>query len=83
MLKLKHPQLFQPKIQHVDDAIALSYDPWDMRVLAYDYDELEQFVLGHVTLLWKLLVQTDESNLTPRGIAIRDRLLEDFECAPE
>jgi hypothetical protein len=81
MLKLKHPQLFQPKIQHVDDAIALSYDPWDMRVLAYDYEELEHYVVSHVALLWKLLVQTDESNLTRRGQAIRERLLEDFEEA--
>ena len=82
MLKLKVPSNFQPNIQQIDDAIALSYDPWDLRILAYSYEELEEYVLEHVSLIWRLLVDTDISNLNKRGREIRDKLLEDFEDVP-
>lgn len=79
MLKLKDPSVFQPKIQRIGDQIALAYEPWDMRILADDYEDLEHRAISHVAMVWKLLVKSDEKHLTKRGRLIRETLLNDFE----
>ena len=77
-LRLKNPQQFCPDIRYRDGLILLGHRPWDLNVAAADYDALEHYVMDHVTTLWRLLVQRDQP-LNPKGQAIKDALIQDFE----